>query len=112
MIFALALALLASGPPYMLGSVDDSGVARPLKMKTYEGALVCTIRLTDAGDHATLSAGGCGGAGGFAKAVRVEGDYREQRYLDASGAQVARGKESEDGFWVYTPDGKRYQLSW
>ncbi|WP_296599409.1 hypothetical protein [Phenylobacterium sp.] len=111
MILPLVLAMMASGPAYMIGSIDNAGVARPLRVMTYEGKPVCTIKLTDAGDHATLAASGCTAMGDFAKAVRVEGDFREQRYLDAGGAQVARGKEAEDGFWIYTPDSKRYYLT-
>lgn len=110
MLFAAALALLAASPAHMLGSIDNSGAARPLRVMTYEGAQVCTIKVADAGDHATLSAAGCGAMGGFAKAVRVEGNYAEQRYLDAAGAQVARGRQAEDGYWIYTPEGKRYYL--
>lgn len=108
MLVPFVLALMAASPAHMLGSIDNNGVVRPLKVKTYEGAQVCTLRVTEAGDHATLVATGCP----FAKAVRVEGSYAEQRYLDASGAQVARGKQAEDGYWVYTPDGKRYQLTY
>lgn len=107
MMVPFVLAMMAVSPAYMLGSIDNQGAVRPLQVKTYEGALVCTMRVTEAGDHATLSATGCP----FAKAVRVEGTFAEQRYLDASGAQVARGKQAEDGYWVYTPDGKRYQLT-
>ena len=62
MLFAAALALLAASPAHMLGSIDNSGAARPLRVMTYEGAQVCTIKVADAGDHATLSAAGCGAA--------------------------------------------------
>jgi hypothetical protein len=110
-VLPFVLAMMATGPAYMVGAIDNAGVARPLKVMTYEGKQVCTIKLTDAGDHAVLAAGGCTAMGGFAGAVRVEGDSREQRYLDATGAQVARGREAEDGFWIYTPDNKRYYLA-
>ncbi len=111
MVLPFVLALLSVGPAYMVGSVDSAGVVRPLRVMTYEGKPVCAIKLTDAGDHATLAAKGCTAMGAFATAVRVEGDFKEQRYLDASGAQVARGREAEDGFWIYTPDNKRYYLT-
>jgi len=111
MVLPFVLAMMATGPAYMVGSVDNTGAVRPLKVMTYEGKLVCTIKLTDGGDHATLAASGCGAMGDFAKAVRVEGTYGAQRYLDASGAQVARGREAEDGFWIYTPDNKRFYLT-
>ncbi|MEW5686492.1 MAG: hypothetical protein AB1942_16365 [Pseudomonadota bacterium] len=110
MALPFVLALMAVSPGYMVGSIDGNGVARPLRVMTYEGKQVCTIKLTQTDDHATLAAGGCAAMGGFAKAVRIEGDFREQRYLDAAGAQVARGRQAEDGFWIYTPDGKRYYL--
>lgn len=109
---ATALSLLAANAAYMLGAIGSDGTVHSLRVKTYEGQQVCTIKVTDAGDHGALSAGGCKAMGTFASAVRVEGTHAEQRYLDAAGNQVASGKEREDGFWIYTPDGKRYQLVW
>jgi hypothetical protein len=110
MALPFVLALMAAAPAHMLGAIDHSGATRPLRVMTYEGKQVCTIKVADAGDHATLSAGGCAAMGGFAKAVRVEGTFGEQRYLDAAGAQVAKGRQAEDGFWITTPDGKRFYL--
>ncbi|PZQ64639.1 MAG: hypothetical protein DI570_04665 [Phenylobacterium zucineum] len=110
MALPFVLALMAVSPAYMLGAIDNEGVTRPLRVMTYEGKQVCVIKLTQAEDHATLAAGGCAAMGGFAKAVRVEGTFGEQRYLDAAGAQVAKGRQAEDGFWITTPDSKRYYL--
>jgi hypothetical protein len=102
--------LLTGGQAYMLGS-DFTDPPAEIKVKTYEGALICTITVADGGGHGNLSAGECKALGAFATAVRVTGNYAQQHYLDAAGNEVATGKEGEDGYWLFLSDGKRYQLS-
>ncbi len=109
--FALMM-LLAPAPAHMVGSTigSETGTPRPMRVQTYEGKILCTITLVDGGNYAQINAKKCTAVGNFAKVVKVSGTYARQSYEDADGNEVAYGKQHSDGYWFYTPDGKRYQL--
>lgn len=107
----LSVLLLAPAPAHMLGSTigSETGVPRPMQVKTYEGRIMCVVTLEDGGDHAKIDARKCTDLGDFAKVVQVFGNYAKQVYVDASGAEIAEGTQKSDGYW-FNYGGKRYQL--
>lgn len=105
LLTALAMFLAPAGPGYLVGGPGA------FRVHDYDYKIVyCSIKVADAGDHATIDAKGCAKLGAFAKAVTITGDYAKQHYLDAAGNEVAWGTQKEDGYWFYTPDGKRYYI--
>jgi len=107
----LPVLLFAPAPAHLLGSTigSETGVPRPMQVKTYEGRVMCVITLVDRSDHAEINARKCAALGDFATVVRVSGDYSKQVYVDASGTQIAEGTQKSDGYW-FNHGGKRYQL--
>lgn len=107
----LPLILLAPAPAHMLGSTigSQTGVPRPMQVKTYEGKVMCVVTLEDRADHATINTKKCTALGDFAKVVKVSGNYARQLYVDAQGATIAEGTQKSDGYW-FNYGGKRYQL--
>lgn len=104
-LFAIAMFLMPAGPGYLVGG------ARTTKVHDYDYKIVyCSITIKDGGDHGEVDAKGCTKLGAFAKVVKITGDYKRQSYTDAAGNEVAWGTQKEDGYWFYTPDGKRYYL--
>ena len=110
-ITALSVLLAAPAPAYLLGSTigSESGLPRPMQVKTYEGRVMCVITLQDRSDHAEINARKCTALGNFASVVKVSGNYAKQVYVDAAGTQIAEGTQKSDGYW-FNLAGQRYQL--
>lgn len=106
-----AVLMFAPAPAHMLGSTigSETGVPRPMQVKTYEGKIMCVVTLEDRADHATINTKKCAALGDFAKVVKVSGSYARQLYVDAQGATIAEGTQKSDGYW-FNYGGKRYQL--